>query len=97
MLTDNWIMGAVDILLAMFTAYIFFLYFDIFFKKKERSIGVLIGIVVFILWQLTSQEIVRVLPAGWNIGVTVGVTLFTVVNIFYGKIWKKCFRKPAPD
>lgn len=48
MLTDNWIMGAVDILLAMFTAYIFFLYFDIFFKKKERSIGVLIGIVVFI-------------------------------------------------
>lgn len=91
MLTDNWIMGAVDILLAMFTAYIFFLYFDIFFKKKERSIGVLIGIVVFILWQLTSQEIVRVLPAGWNIGVTVGVTLFTVVNIFYGKIWKKCF------
>lgn len=91
MLTDNWIMGAVDILLAMFTAYIFFLYFDIFFKKKKRSIGVLIGIVVFILWQLTSQEIVRVLPAGWNIGVTVGVTLFTVVNIFYGKIWKKCF------
>lgn len=91
MLADNWIMGAVDILLAMFTTYIFFLYFNIFFEKKERGISPLTGIVVFILWQLTSPEIVRVLPSAWNIGVTVGVTLFAVVNIFLGKIWKKCF------
>lgn len=80
----------IDILLAMFTAYIFYLYFNIFFEKK-KSISVLIGIIVFTIWQLSIPEIVRVLPIARNIGVTVGVTLFVVGNIFNGKIWEKCF------
>ena len=42
MLTGDWLMGVADILLAMFTAYIFFFYFNIFFEKKKRGIRVLI-------------------------------------------------------
>ena len=60
MLTDNRIITVADILLVMFTAYIFFFYFNIFFEKKKKSIGVLTGIVVFILWQFSIPEIVRV-------------------------------------
>ena len=91
MLIDNWLIGAIDILPTVFTAYIFFFYFNIFFEKKKRSIRVLTGIIVFVFWQLSIPEIVRILPAARNIGVTVGVTLFAVISIFEGKIWKKCF------
>ena len=97
MLADNWIMGVVNILLAMFTTYIFFFYFNIFLVKKEKGIGVLTGSVVLIIWQLGSPEIVRVLPIVGNIGVTVGVTLFVVMNIYEGKTWKKCFFAVAFD
>ena len=91
MLIDNWLIGAIDILPTVFTAYIFFFYFNIFFEKKKRSIRVLTGIIVFVFWQLSIPEIVRILLAARNIGVTVGVTLFAVISIFEGKIWKKCF------
>ena len=91
MLIDNWLIGAIDILPTVFTAYIFFFYFNIFFEKKKRSIRVLTGIIVFVFWQLSIPEIVRILPAARNIGVTEGVTLFAVISIFEGKIWKKCF------
>ena len=91
MLIDNWLIGAIDILPTVFTAYIFFFYFNIFFEKKKRSIRVLTGIIVFVFWQLSIPEIVRILPAARNIGVTVGGTLFAVISIFEGKIWKKCF------
>ena len=91
MLIDNWLIGAIDILPTVFTAYIFFFYFNIFFEKKKRSIRVLTGIIVFVFWQLSIPEIVRILPAARNIGVTVGITLFAVISIFEGKIWKKCF------
>ena len=91
MLIDNWLIGAIDILPTVFTAYIFFFYFNIIFEKKKRSIRVLTGIIVFVFWQLSIPEIVRILPAARNIGVTVGVTLFAVISIFEGKIWKKCF------
>ena len=97
MLADNWIMGVVNILLAMFTTYIFFFYFNIFLVKKEKGIGVLTGSVVLIIWQLGSPEIVRVLPIVGNIGVTVGVTLFVVMNIYEGKTWKECFFAVAFD
>lgn len=91
MLTGDCLMRAADILFAMFTVYIFFFYFNVFFEKKKRSICVLIGIIVFVFWQLCIPEIVRILPAARNIGVTVGVTLFAVMNIFTGKIWKNFF------
>ncbi len=44
MLIDNWLIGAIDILPTVFTAYIFFFYFNIFFEKKKRSIRVLTGL-----------------------------------------------------
>ena len=38
MLIDNWLIGAIDILPTVFTAYIFFFYFNIFFEKKHPCI-----------------------------------------------------------
>ena len=49
MLIDNWLIGAIDILPTVFTAYIFFFYFNIFFEKKKRGIRVLIGIVAGVM------------------------------------------------
>ena len=91
MLSDDWAVWIVNILLAMFATHIFFFYFDIFFEKSKRSIGLLTGIVVFIFWQLSVPELVKALSVAQTIGVTVGVTLFSVVKIYDGKIWKKCF------
>ena len=46
MLVDKWILESVDILLAFFTVYLFFLYFGIFFQKKKARFNVLLGIAV---------------------------------------------------
>ena len=91
MLVDKWILESVDILLAFFTVYLFFLYFGIFFQKKKARFNVLLGIAVLIVWQLGIPNIIHMLSVAWNICVTLGVTLFAVINIFEGKVWMKCF------
>ena len=37
MLSDDWAVWIVNILLAMFATHIFFFYFDIFFEKSKRT------------------------------------------------------------
>lgn len=91
MSAGKWITEIVDILLVIFTVYLFFLYFGIFFRRRKRSSCVLVGIATLVLWQLGIPDIIHALPTAWNIGATVGLTLFVVTNIFEGKIWMKCF------
>lgn len=97
MLINRWIMEVLDILLMIFTVYIFFFYFSIFFQRKKLSIRVLIGIAVLVIWQLAVPEIIFKLPSAWNICVTMVTTLFVVLNIFEGKTWMKCFFSIAFD
>lgn len=78
-------------LLAMFTVYLFFLYFGMFFERRKKNIRVLLGIIVLVLWQVGIPEVINELPKAWNIGTTVGLALFVVVNVFEGKAWMKSF------
>ena len=80
-----------DMLLAMFTVYLFFLYFGMFFERRKKNIRVLLGVIVLVLWQVGIPEVINELPKAWNIGTTVGLALFVVANVFEGKAWMKCF------
>ena len=82
-------------LLAMFTVYLFFLYFGMFFERRKKNIRVLLGIIVLVLWQVGIPEVINELPKAWNIGTTVGLALFVVANVFEGKAWMKCFFHPV--
>lgn len=91
MLAGKWMIDVVDVLLMIFTAYLFFLYFGIFFQRRKRSVRAVSGIVLLVFWQLGIPEIIQALPKVWSIGVTVGFTLIVVANVFEGKTWVKCF------
>ena len=74
-----------DMLLTMFTVYLFFLYFGMFFERRKKNIRVLLGVIVLVLWQVGIPEVINELPKAWNIGTTVGLALFVVANVFEGK------------
>ena len=57
MLVDRWIMEVLEILLAIFSVYLFFLYFGIFFQRKEGKIRALIGVAAIIAWQFDIWDI----------------------------------------
>ena len=80
-----------DMLLTMFTVYLFFLYFGMFFERRKKNIRVLLGVIVLVLWQVGIPEVINELPKAWNIGTTVGLALFVVANVFEGKAWMKSF------
>ena len=82
-----------DMLLAMFTVYLFFLYFGMFFERRKKNIRVLLGIIVLVLWQVGIPEVINELPKAWNIGTTVGLALFVVANVLHlppSGCWRKC-------
>ena len=49
-------------LLAMFTVYLFFLYFGMFFEMRKKNIRVLLGVIVLVLWQVGIPEVINELP-----------------------------------
>lgn len=87
---NSCIMLGINILLAIFTVYIFFFYFDLFFQRK-KSIMAMIGFIAFFWWQLKISEIIIRLPLALNIFATIGITLFAAISIFDGEFWKICF------
>ena len=78
-----------DILFIIFAVYLFFYYFDIFLKRRKRTILSVVGLVIFMAWQFEMSS-VNLLPAYGNIIVTIITTLFAVAQIYEGKIWNKC-------
>ena len=91
MSVSRWVTVAVDMLLVIFTIYLFFLYFGIFFRRNANKIRVLIGILALVLWQFSIPFIVHTLEPIWNVVVGGVFTLFAVANIFEGSIGMKCF------
>lgn len=91
MLEDSWMLEMLDILLTIFSVYLFFLYFSIFFQKKKGRVHVLIGGTGVIVWQLAIFSVIGSLPAAWNLCISMVIIIFAVVNIFEGKILMKCF------
>ena len=79
----------VDILFIIFAAYLFFCYFDIFLKRRKRTVLSVVGLVAFMAWQFEMSS-VNLLPAYGNIIITSITTLFAVAQIYEGKFWNKC-------
>lgn len=52
----------VDILFIIFAAYLFFCYFDIFLKRRKRTVLSVVGLVAFMAWQFEMSS-VNLLPA----------------------------------
>lgn len=78
-----------DILFIIFAVYLFFYYFDIFLKRRKRTVLSMIGLVIFMAWQFEMSS-VNLLPTYGNIIVTIITTLFAVAQIYEGKFWNKC-------
>ena len=78
-----------DIWFIIFAVYLFFYYFDIFLKRRKRTVLSMIGLVIFMAWQFEMSS-VNLLPAYGNIIVTIITTLFAVAQIYEGKFWNKC-------
>ena len=85
---DNDSSYGVDILLSAFAVYLFIYYFDIFFVRKKNKCSLIIGLMLFALWQFGISSIIE-LPAHANIAVTIIVTLISVMTIYESTIWKK--------
>ena len=91
MSADKWAAGGINIILGLFTVFLFFLYFKTFFTMKKKSLQVLLGVVLLVVWQIGILDIIGApLTPIYNIGVTLVCTLVVAVNIFEGKFWKKC-------
>lgn len=91
MSAGKWMGEAADMLLAVFTVYLFFLYFGTFLGRRKWGIRMVFGIVVLVFWQMDIPDVIHRLPGAWRIGITVAFTLFVVANIFVGKLWMEVF------
>lgn len=78
-----------DILLSAYAVYLFFYYFDIFFKRKRDKRLSMSGLIIFVLWQFGISTIIS-LPAYVNIAITIIATLFAVMIAYEGMWWNKC-------
>ncbi len=86
----NSILGYVaDLLLSFYAVYLFFCYFDIFFKRKDDKRLSVIGLTAFVLWQLGIATVI-IFPVYVNIVVTIIVTLLAVLTVYEGMWWNKC-------
>ena len=66
-----------DILFIIFAVYLFFYYFDIFLKRRKRTVLSMIGLVIFMAWQFEMSS-VNLLPA-YGIVSLVAVTMAAVL------------------
>lgn len=78
-----------DMALSIFAVYLCFYYMDTFFVRKKNRLFSIVGMAVFILWQLTVLTPI-VLPAYINLVITIVVTLFMVAIAYEGTWWNKC-------
>lgn len=83
--------GGLNILLAAFTVYLFFLYFSIFFHKRQEKYRKVIGILAVTIWLLGIPEVINILPLGLKLSIAVAVMMFGAMNIFIGKVWEMLF------
>lgn len=89
MLVSKVLSYGMDILLIAFAVYLFFYYFNIFFVRGKDKASSIVGVAVFVVWQFGISSI-SILPGYINIGITIIVTLFTVMTTYEGKWWNKC-------
>ncbi len=89
MLMSKVVICGIDILLIVFSVYLFFYYFDIFLARKKDKVSSTVGLAIFVIWQFVISSI-SVFPGYVNIGITIIVTLLASLSIYEGKWLDKC-------
>lgn len=79
----------IEILLCLFSVFLFFYYFDIFFLRKSNKCYLLLGVLIFVFWQFCMSASIN-FPIAFNIIITTLVTLASVMEIYIGTLWNKC-------
>ena len=75
MLINKWIEAGIDILHVLFTLYIFFRFFGIFFNRKKSGVQVTVGVLILVAWQIDVFGMISMIPIEWNIVVSIGCKL----------------------
>lgn len=90
MLENRWIEIGIEIVLAIFMLYLFFLYFGIFFKKKEKSLQAAVVVLAIMVWLLLSPRIAYALPLYLKISIAILAFLLGAQSVFIGNFASKC-------
>ena len=62
MLINKWIEAGIDILHVLFTLYIFFRFFGIFFNRKKSGVQVTVGVLILVAWQIDVFGMISMIP-----------------------------------
>ncbi len=89
MLMNKALSYGTDILLIGFAIYLFYYFFDTFFKRRKDKKWTILGFILFGAWQLGIVKI-SILPAYMNISLAILATLLALVAAYEEKFWKKC-------
>ena len=74
MLENRWLTLGINSLLIIFTIYLFFEYFNLFFIRKKKRIYIALGVTVFVIWQVEILNFISFSVAAiYNIGVTMAL------------------------
>ena len=66
MLINKWIEAGIDILRVLFTLYIFFCFFSIFFNRKKSGVQVTVGVLILVAWQIDVFGMISMIPVSYT-------------------------------
>lgn len=89
MLNHSWWIPLMEFMFTGFTVFLLMYYFDMFFERKHSKGSIIVGITIFVIWQLLISGKCN-LPGIANITITILVTLITVFAVYEGKVADKC-------
>lgn len=89
MLVNKMLLNVIAILLVIFAIFLFSYYFSMFFTRRKKKIAIVIGYIIFAVWQLLLLN-ASTLPVYINIIITIVITFISVLCIYEGRGWNKC-------
>ena len=89
MLVNKMLLNVIAILLVIFAIFLFSYYFSMFFTRRKKKIAIVIGYIIFVVWQLLLLN-ASTLPVYINIIITIVITFVSVMCIYEGRGWNKC-------
>lgn len=89
MLVNKMLLNVIAILLVIFAIFLFSYYFSMFFTRRKKKIAIVIGYIIFVVWQLLLLN-ASTLPVYINIIITIVITFISVMCIYEGRGWNKC-------
>ena len=77
MLVNKMLLNVIAILLVIFAIFLFSYYFSMFFTRRKKKIAIVIGYIIFVVWQLLLLN-ASTLPVYINIIITTTIYLWVI-------------------